>query len=233
MKVLKVFVDFADAMKELNDAERGRLFTAMLEYARSGAAPVFRGAEKVLWPVAKGAIDNQQRAYNHICEVNRQNVTNRYEPLRYTTNRREPLQDKEKTKNYIDEEEEDKEDLLPRAREEDDPVLKLYDKAIGAVRAAYLASLGRAPTIGEAQRLSTAAVNTDMVDLLAEAIDLASRNGARNVPGYAIALLNEWRESHVKTYADLQKYERIKQGMRAGDYSAMEALREFQKIKEG
>lgn len=67
MKVLKVFVDFADAIEELNDAERGRLFMAMLEYARSGAAPVFRGAEKVLWPVAKGNIDNQRRAYEHVC----------------------------------------------------------------------------------------------------------------------------------------------------------------------
>ena len=33
MKYLKVFTDFADAMEELGDAERGRLFTAMLKYA--------------------------------------------------------------------------------------------------------------------------------------------------------------------------------------------------------
>ena len=98
MKVLKVFTDFADAMEKLNDAERGRLFTAMLEYARSGAEPVFRGKEEVLWPVAKGNIDNQQKAYARICEVNKQNVTNRYEPLRTVTDGNEPKQDKEKEK---------------------------------------------------------------------------------------------------------------------------------------
>ena len=95
MKVLKVFVDFVEAIKELNEAERGRLFTAMLEYARSGAEPVLRGGEKVLWPVAKCNIDNQKKAYEHICAVNKRNVSNRYEPLRTATSRYESKQEKE------------------------------------------------------------------------------------------------------------------------------------------
>ena len=57
MKYLKVFTDFADAMEELGDAERGRLFTAMLKYAETGAAPDFRGNERFIWPVAKLQID--------------------------------------------------------------------------------------------------------------------------------------------------------------------------------
>lgn len=110
MKYLKVFTDFADAIKELNDAERGRLFMAMLEYARSDVEPVFRGNEKILWPVAKGNIDNQKEAYSHICAVNKQNITNRYEPLRTVTNGNESKQDKEKDK---DKDEDTKQSITP------------------------------------------------------------------------------------------------------------------------
>ena len=98
MKFLQVFTDFAEAMEELNDAERGRLFMAMLKYAESGAEPVFRGNEKVLWPVAKGNIDRQAEAYAHRCEVNRRNITSRYESLPRATNRNESKQDKDKDK---------------------------------------------------------------------------------------------------------------------------------------
>ena len=109
MKVLQVYTDFADAMEELNDAEKGRLFMAMLEYARSGARPVFRGGEKVLWPVAKGNIDKQIEAYHQRCETNRRNITSRYESLPEATNRSSSyrIEDKEKDKgknkesNYI------------------------------------------------------------------------------------------------------------------------------------
>lgn len=222
MKVLKVFVDFADAMKELNEAERGRLFMAMLEYARSGAEPVFRGNEKVLWPVAKGNIDNQQKAYDHICAVNKNNVTNRYEPLRTVTIRSEPKQDKEKEKRkkYIDDE--DDEDEVSDARAED-PILRLYDQAAAAVRAAYMASVGIPPSNGEVNRLTVSAVNNGMVDLLAEAIDQAARNGARNIPGYAITLLEEWSGQGIRTQKDLVRYQRIMQQARDGDLSAAEA----------
>ena len=108
MKVLQVYTDFADAMEELNDAERGRLFMAMLNYARSGARPVFRGGEKVLWPVAKGNIDKQIQAYHERCETNRRNAASRYESLPEPANRSEshPIEGKEKDKekdkdNYI------------------------------------------------------------------------------------------------------------------------------------
>ena len=36
MAYVKMFVDWADIISPLDDAERGRLFTAILEYARTG-----------------------------------------------------------------------------------------------------------------------------------------------------------------------------------------------------
>lgn len=229
MKVLKVFVDFADAMKELNDAERGRLFMAMLEYARSGAEPVFRGSEKVLWPVAKGNIDNQKQAYDHICAVNKTNITNRYELLRQSTNRNESNQDKdkEKIKKLIDDDE-DEDEVSPRA---EDPILRLYDQAAAAVKAAYMASVGIPPSKGEVSRLSMSAVNNGMVDLLAEAIDQAARNGARSIPGYAITLLEEWAGQGIRTQKDLTRYQRIMQQARGGDLSAAEAYERMKGVR--
>lgn len=72
MKYLKVFTDFADAMEELGDAERGRLFTAMLKYAETGAAPDFRGTERFIWPVAKLQIDRTVEEYSRTVEARRE-----------------------------------------------------------------------------------------------------------------------------------------------------------------
>ena len=64
MKYLKVFTDFAQSMEALGDAERGRLFTAMLEYAESGKLPDLRGNERFLWGTAKAQIDRAQERYD-------------------------------------------------------------------------------------------------------------------------------------------------------------------------
>ena len=106
MKYLKVWTDLAKAIEPLGDAEKGRLFTAMLEYANRGAEPEFRGNERFIWPTVKSEIDRQIAAYQHQCTVNKANVTNRYESLRTVTNRCESLQDKDKDKKKKREEEE-------------------------------------------------------------------------------------------------------------------------------
>lgn len=98
MKYLKVFTDFVADMKELGEAERGRLFTAMLEYAETGKEPALRGNERFVWGTAKKNIDNQRDSYEKRCEINRQNITNRYESLRTVTNAYESKQDKDKDK---------------------------------------------------------------------------------------------------------------------------------------
>ena len=53
MKILQVFTDFVKDMEGLSDTEAGRLFRAMLKYADTGEELNLRGAEKILWPVAK------------------------------------------------------------------------------------------------------------------------------------------------------------------------------------
>ena len=61
MNYLKVGIELADYLEPLGEAERGRLFTAMLRYARDGAAPALTGEERFLWPVAKAMLDRAAR----------------------------------------------------------------------------------------------------------------------------------------------------------------------------
>lgn len=54
---IKVFVDYLDAIEPLGDAERGRLFTSLLTYARSGEVPQLNGNERFLFPMMRAQID--------------------------------------------------------------------------------------------------------------------------------------------------------------------------------
>ena len=76
MNYIKVFTDFAKSMEILSDAERGRLFMAMLEYAETGTAPDLRGNERFIWPTAKLQIDRNATAYQNTVKKNRENGKN-------------------------------------------------------------------------------------------------------------------------------------------------------------
>lgn len=59
---VKAFYDWVEQTAALSDAERGRLFVAMLEYARSGEVPALEGNERILFPVFKAQIDREEAA---------------------------------------------------------------------------------------------------------------------------------------------------------------------------
>lgn len=54
---VKAYYDWVEQMAALEDDERGRLFVAILEYARSGAPPEMSGRESILFPVFKAVVD--------------------------------------------------------------------------------------------------------------------------------------------------------------------------------
>ena len=91
MKYLKVFTDFADAMEELGDAERGRLFTAMLKYAETGTAPDFRGNERFIWPVAKLQIDRMAAECEGKAKTSRENGAKGGRPKKTQGNPKNPV----------------------------------------------------------------------------------------------------------------------------------------------
>ena len=101
MKYLKVFTDFAQSIEPLSDAEKGRLFTAMLEYAETGTEPRFSGNERFLWPTAKTHIDREAA----FCEKQRTNAM-KAKPSQTKPSEAKPSQtsqkdkDKDKDKEY-------------------------------------------------------------------------------------------------------------------------------------
>ena len=68
MVYIKLFLDYLDAIEPLDDAERGRLFTALLEYARTGEAPQLGGNERFIFPMMKANIDRDAVAKAELAE---------------------------------------------------------------------------------------------------------------------------------------------------------------------
>ena len=63
MKYLKIFTDFMEVLEPLSDGAAGRLFRAMLLYARDGSEPTLKGKEAVAWTVARQHIDREAETY--------------------------------------------------------------------------------------------------------------------------------------------------------------------------
>ena len=59
VKYIKLFVDNLDALESLSDAQRGKLFTAILRYGRDREEPQLKGAARILFPMFKAQIDRE------------------------------------------------------------------------------------------------------------------------------------------------------------------------------
>ena len=66
---IKIFVDYLDAIEPLGDAERGRLFTSLLTYARTGEAPQLGGNERFLFPMMRAQLDRDIAAMAGVSEA--------------------------------------------------------------------------------------------------------------------------------------------------------------------
>ncbi len=73
MKYFCAYHSYLEAMRRLGDAERGRLFTALLEYSKTGAAQDLRGNEGFVFDVLKCNIDLDKEKYEKRCQTNREN----------------------------------------------------------------------------------------------------------------------------------------------------------------
>ena len=114
MRYLKVFTDFAEVIEPLSDAERGRLFMSMLQYASTGEAGTLSGAERFVWPIAKQNIDRTrvEAERNAVCgskggrpKKPAETDLNRKKPAETDLNRKKADKDKDKDK--------DKDNIIP------------------------------------------------------------------------------------------------------------------------
>lgn len=93
-KYVKAYFDWIEQMSALSDAEKGRLFTAILEYARSGREPENSGREGLVFPTFKATLDREAE----IAAINAENGAKGGRPVKPTeteNNRTKPA----KTKN--------------------------------------------------------------------------------------------------------------------------------------
>jgi len=72
-KYFAAYHSYLESIAPLDDAERGRLFTACLQYSKSGEAPELCGNERFIFACIKPQIDRDGERYEKRCEVNRKN----------------------------------------------------------------------------------------------------------------------------------------------------------------
>ena len=103
---IMLYYDFLEGVDALDMAERGRLVTALLEYARGGGSPgsTLVGNERFLFPVYRMQLDRDAEAYENRC---RQNAANGAKGGRPPKGKKQTVISETENSQYKDEEEED------------------------------------------------------------------------------------------------------------------------------
>ena len=144
----KVFHSYLKSIEPLDDAERGRLFTAMLEYSITGEVPELTGNERFIFPTMQANIDREAENYRNTVERNRKNgktggrpAQNPKNPDGFLENPKNPdgflkSQDKDKDK---DKEEDKEKENTPKPPDAFDEFWAAYPKkkSKGAARKAW------------------------------------------------------------------------------------------------
>lgn len=78
-----LYHSYLKSVEPLNDAERGRLFTACLTYSTTGAEPDLRGNERFVWPTIREQIDRDTKKYSDFCKKQQENIRKRWDTTVY------------------------------------------------------------------------------------------------------------------------------------------------------
>lgn len=78
-----LYHSYLKSVEPLNDAERGRLFTACLTYSMTGAEPDLRGNERFVWPTIREQIDRDANKYSDFCKKQQENIRKRWDTTVY------------------------------------------------------------------------------------------------------------------------------------------------------
>ena len=78
IEYFNAYHSYLKSIDPLNDAERGRLFTALLEYSSTGAEPELRGNERFIFPMIRQQIDRDREKYIEKCAVQSKNANMRW-----------------------------------------------------------------------------------------------------------------------------------------------------------
>lgn len=70
-KYVKAYYDWKQQITALSDAEKGRLFIAILEYGETGEIPMLSGREAIIFPAFQAQIDRDNQVYQSKVENGR------------------------------------------------------------------------------------------------------------------------------------------------------------------
>ena len=68
-----LYTSYLQTLSPFSDAERGRIMTAMLNFAATGEVPDFEGNERFIWPSIQAQIQRDVEAYQTKCAKNKAN----------------------------------------------------------------------------------------------------------------------------------------------------------------
>lgn len=60
---IMVYFEILEAIRELPDRDKGKLFVAMMEYGKNGVPPKLKGALSAVWPFVRQMIDKDENRY--------------------------------------------------------------------------------------------------------------------------------------------------------------------------
>lgn len=104
MEYFCAYHSYLSSMELLTDEERGRLFTALLQYSSTGDAQQLCGNERFVFPLMRDQIDRDAKKYAAKCEKQAQNARKRWNATAshgmpsYANDAKEKEKEKEKTK---------------------------------------------------------------------------------------------------------------------------------------
>ena len=94
LESFNAYHSYLKAIEPLNDAERGRLFTACLQYSMTGEAPELKGNERFVFPSMAAQIDRDKEKYASRCRKNAENISKRWGTTVYDSKNRIPTDTK-------------------------------------------------------------------------------------------------------------------------------------------
>lgn len=198
MIYIKLFLDYLDAVEPLGDAERGRLFTALMQYARTGEAPQLSGNERFLFPMMRAQIDRDSAEYKDYCEKQAENGKKGGRPKKP---KNPPFSGKPTASQKSQDEDKD-EDKDKDSGKDNTPA---RGPAVAAVMSAYQDKIN--PQLSERSRDELAGFVQAMgAEVCLRAIDTALDAKKANWP-YVRAILQAKQASGVRCLADWDELE--------------------------
>ena len=207
---IKVFIDYLDAIEPLGDAERGRLFTALLTYARTGEAPQLGGNERFLFPMMRAQIYRDIAGMDDLSKIRSESGKKGGRPKKQTKAKKPNAFFESKKSKDKDEDKDNNTTPLPPSG----GLAVAVDEDLGRVMACYEQSIGTPPrSLVDAVREYLQTLSADIVCL---AIEEAAAHGARNW-AYIRSILNRCRDTGIRTRADWEAGEAGKNRKKQGD----------------